>query len=52
MLILHKNISCDPSVEPSQQDGSDEGSQHITSTSNKKNYHETPPVSRALNDKG
>ena len=25
-LILHKNICCDPSSEPSHRDGSDEGS--------------------------
>ena len=29
LLILHKNISCDPSSEPSRRDGSDEGSQHV-----------------------
>ena len=38
MLILHKNICCDPSSEPSHRDGSDEGSQHIVSIRNKKNY--------------
>ena len=34
-------IGCDPSSEPSQQDGSDEGSQHMVSTRNKirKKYH-------------
>ena len=26
-LLFHKNISCDPSLEPSQLDGSNEGSQ-------------------------
>ena len=36
--ILHKNICCDPSSEPSPRDGSDEGSQHMVSTRNKKNY--------------
>ena len=35
---LHRKIYCDPSSEPSQQDGSDEGSQHILSIRNKKNY--------------
>ena len=28
-LFLNKNISCDPSLEPSQRDGSDDGSQNI-----------------------
>ena len=37
MLILHKNICCDPSSEPSQRDGSDEGSQHMVLIRNKKN---------------
>ena len=36
-FILHKNICCDPSSELSQQDGSDEGSQHMVSVRNKKN---------------
>ena len=38
LLILHKNICCDPSSEPSRQDGSDEGSQHMVSIRSKKNY--------------
>ena len=29
LLILHKNIHCDPSSEPSQRASSDEGSQHM-----------------------
>ena len=33
MSILHKNIYCDPSSEPSQRDGSNEGSQHIVKLS-------------------
>ena len=33
-----KNIFCDPSLERSHRDGSDEGSQHMFSTQNKKNY--------------
>ena len=28
-FILHKNICCYPSSEPSRRDGSDEGSQHM-----------------------
>ena len=28
-LLLNKNICCDPSVEPSQRDGSIEGSQFM-----------------------
>ena len=31
LLILHKNVCCDPSSEPSCQGGSDEGSQHMVS---------------------
>ena len=27
-LISQKNICCDPSLEPSQRDGSNDGSQH------------------------
>ena len=30
-LFLNKNICCDPSLEPSQQDGSNDGSQNIFS---------------------
>ena len=48
MLILHKNIGCDPASEPSQQDGSDEVSQHMVSMRNKNNYHQILPLSRAL----
>ena len=40
LLILYKTIYCDPSSEPSQRDGSDEGSQHTVSITNKKNYHQ------------
>ena len=36
---FHKNIFCDPSLEPSSQDGSNEGSQHMFSLRNKKKYH-------------
>ena len=35
--ILHKNILCDSSLEPSHRDGSDEGSQHMFSLRNEKN---------------
>ena len=28
-LSLHKNICCDPSLEPSRRDGSNEGSQNM-----------------------
>ena len=38
LLLLHKNICCDPSSEPSRRDGSDEGSQHMVSMRNKINY--------------
>ena len=27
-LFLNENVCCDPSLEPSQQDGSNDGSQH------------------------
>ena len=29
ILILQKNICCDPSLEPSRRDGSNDGSQHM-----------------------
>ena len=32
------NICCEPSSEPPQGDGSDEGSQHMVSMTNKTNY--------------
>ena len=31
LLILHKNIYCDSSSEPSRHDDSDEGPQHMVS---------------------
>ena len=37
LLILHKNINCDLSSEPSRRDGSDEVSQHMVLMRNKKN---------------
>ena len=36
LLILCKNICCDPSSEPSRRDSSDEGSQRRVSMRNKK----------------
>ena len=48
MFILHKNIHCDPSSEPSRRGGSDEGSQHMVSMINKKNYHQYFLLSRDL----
>ena len=36
--ILHKNILCDPSLELSRRDGSNEGSQHMFSLRIKNNY--------------
>ena len=33
-----KNIFCDPSLEPSLKDGSNDRSQHMYSLRNKKNY--------------
>ena len=38
MLVLHKNICCNHSSEPSRQDNSDEGSKHMILGKNKKNY--------------
>ena len=37
-IKVHKNMFCDPSLAPSCQDGSNEGSQYIFSLRNKKNY--------------
>ena len=36
--MLHETICCDPSSEPSQRDGSEEGSQHIVAMRIKRNY--------------
>ena len=36
LFILHKNICCDPSSEPSHRDGSDEGSHHMVLMRNRK----------------
>ena len=46
LIILHKNICCDPLSEPSHQDVLDEGSQHMVwmRISNKKNYHQILPL--------
>ena len=37
-LFLNENICCDPSLEPSQRDGSKNGSQHTFKRSNMENY--------------
>ena len=38
-LISHKKKrNCDPTLEPSHQNGSNEGSQHMFSLRNKKKY--------------
>ena len=37
-MYVYKNIFCDPSLEPSCQDGSNEGSQYVFSLRNKKKY--------------
>ena len=51
-IFLHKNTFCDFSLEPSRQDGSNEGSQHMFSLRNKKklslNYPRYPLLSGAL----
>ena len=44
LLILHKTLCCDPSSEPSCQDGSDEGSQQMVLMRIKKNYHQILPL--------
>ena len=36
--VFQKNIFCDPPLEPSRLEGSNEGSQHMFSLRNKKNY--------------
>ena len=38
MSVLHKNLCCDPSSEPSDGDGSDEGSQDVVSMINKQKF--------------
>ena len=37
-IFAQKNIFCDPSLELSRRDGSIEGSHHMFSLRNKKNY--------------
>ena len=37
-IFFYKNIFCDPSLEPSDRDGSNDGSQHMFLLKNKKNY--------------
>ena len=37
-MFFHKNINCDPPLEPSHGDGSNEVSQHMFLLRNKKNY--------------
>ena len=49
--FLNKNICCDPSLEPSQQDGSNEGSQNMLLWRNKANYPSYPFLSGALNQR-
>ena len=48
MLILHKNICYGPSSEPSQQDGSGEGSQYMVSMKIRKYIIKSSLLSRAL----
>ena len=47
MLVLHKNICCDPSSEPSQG-GSDEWSQHMVLMRKKKDIFKYSLLSRDL----
>ena len=44
LLILHENICCDPLSESARREGSDEGSVHMVSRRNKKNYHQILPL--------
>ena len=37
-IFFHKNLFCDPSLEPSHQDDSNEESQCMFSLRNKRNY--------------
>ena len=37
-LFFNENIGCDPSLEPSQGDGSNDGSQNVFLWSNSENY--------------
>ena len=52
--ICHKNIFCDPPLEPSHRDGSKQGSQHMFSLRNKKklslNYPQYPLLFGALTE--
>ena len=43
-IFLHLNIYCYPSLEPSQRDGSNEGSQHMFSQQDKNKYLPITPV--------
>ena len=48
-LFYNKDIlCCDPSLEPSQQDGYNEGSQHMFQRKNMENYPFYPFLSGAL----
>ena len=38
VFISERNICCDPSLEPSQRDGSNDGSQNMFSRRNMANY--------------
>ena len=37
-LFINENICCDPSLEPSQRDGSNDVSQHMFKRRNMENY--------------
>ena len=43
-LFLNENICCDPSLEPSQQDGSNDGLQNMFCGKNLDNYPKSIPV--------
>ena len=46
-LFLNENISCDPSLEPSQRDGSNEESRDMFLWINVENYPYIIPVTRS-----
>ena len=52
-MLFHKNKCCDPSLEPSPRDGSNDGSQHMFYLRNNKklslNHPQKSTLSGALN---
>ena len=46
--IFHTNIFCDPSLEPSRRDGSNEGSQRMFLLRNRKNIFELSSIAPVI----